>query len=143
MGGVLQCTSQHGSIVLPCQPGLILGTHAHFSMGKWKGELEHVWQYHAATQSKSPSAIKNEMEEWRIQLLHLQFLFLTAWPVMDVRLICKSRGNDYPPEIPCHITKVLQLDIVLKTLAEDVKHRVNGSWVADYSRVQEGEETQD
>ncbi|GAV77582.1 DUF1997 domain-containing protein [Cephalotus follicularis] len=50
-------------------------------------------------------------EEWRIQMLPIQFLFLTVWPVVDVRLRCKENGKDYPPEIPHDITKFLELDI--------------------------------
>ncbi|GLT56528.1 hypothetical protein SLA2020_295630 [Shorea laevis] len=50
-------------------------------------------------------------EEWRVQMLPINFLFLTVWPVVDMRLRCKSEGIDYPPEIPCDITKVLELDI--------------------------------
>lgn len=51
-------------------------------------------------------------EEWRIQMLPIQFLFLTVWPVIDMRLRCKSRGKDYPPGVPHNITKVLELNIV-------------------------------
>ncbi|XP_022741858.1 uncharacterized protein LOC111293376 [Durio zibethinus] len=49
--------------------------------------------------------------EWRIQMLPLQLLVLNVWPVVDLRLRCKSRGGDYPPEVPPDITKVLELDI--------------------------------
>ncbi|XVF16669.1 hypothetical protein REPUB_Repub10bG0052200 [Reevesia pubescens] len=50
-------------------------------------------------------------DEWRIQMLPLQLLVLNVWPVVDLRLRCKSRGRDYPPEVPPDITKVLELDI--------------------------------
>lgn len=50
-------------------------------------------------------------DEWRIQMLPLQLLVLNVWPVVDLRLRCKSRGRDYPPDVPHHITKVLELDI--------------------------------
>ncbi|XP_010029373.2 uncharacterized protein LOC104419414 [Eucalyptus grandis] len=50
-------------------------------------------------------------EEWRIQMLPIQFLFLTVRPVIDMRLRCKSRGRDYPPQIPQDVSKVLELDI--------------------------------
>ncbi|XP_021297697.1 uncharacterized protein LOC110426729 isoform X3 [Herrania umbratica] len=50
-------------------------------------------------------------DEWRIKMLPLQLLILTVWPVVDLRLRCKSRGRDYPPEVPRDITKVLELDI--------------------------------
>lgn len=54
----------------------------------------------------------NGQEEWRIQMLPLQILFLTAWPVIDMRVRCKSQGIGYPPGIPQDITKVVELDIV-------------------------------
>lgn len=51
-------------------------------------------------------------EEWRIDMLPIRFLFLTVSPVIDMRLRCKSGGKDYPPGVPCDITKVLELEIV-------------------------------
>ncbi|XP_038699330.1 uncharacterized protein LOC119996686 isoform X1 [Tripterygium wilfordii] len=50
-------------------------------------------------------------EEWRIQMLPINFLFRTVWPTVDMRLRFKSGGRDYPPEVPADITKVLELDI--------------------------------
>ncbi|XWS32901.1 hypothetical protein CRYUN_Cryun22dG0030700 [Craigia yunnanensis] len=49
--------------------------------------------------------------EWRIQMLPLKLLVLNVWPVVDLRLRCKSKGRDYPPEVTRDITKVLELDI--------------------------------
>ena len=51
-------------------------------------------------------------DEWRIQMLPLKLLVLNVWPLVDLRLKCKSGGRDYPPEVPNDITKVLELDIV-------------------------------
>ncbi|KAL7256658.1 hypothetical protein ACSBR1_010567 [Camellia fascicularis] len=51
-------------------------------------------------------------EEWRVQMLPIQFLFVTVWPVIDMRLRCKSEGVDYPPGVPQDITKVVELDII-------------------------------
>lgn len=51
-------------------------------------------------------------EEWRIDMLPIQFLFLNARPIIDMRLRCKSKGKDYPAGVPCDITKVLELKIV-------------------------------
>ncbi|QCD92638.1 hypothetical protein DEO72_LG5g706 [Vigna unguiculata] len=48
-------------------------------------------------------------EEWRINMPTIQCLFLSVKPVADVRLTFKSKGEDYPPHIPHHITKVLEL----------------------------------
>lgn len=53
-------------------------------------------------------------EEWRINMLPIDFLFLTVRPVIDMRLRCKSQGVEYPPEVPLHITKFIELEIVSK-----------------------------
>lgn len=45
-------------------------------------------------------------------MLPIQFLFLTVWPVIDMRLRCKTGGKDYPPGVPTHTKKVLELGIV-------------------------------
>ncbi|XP_010528359.2 PREDICTED: uncharacterized protein LOC104805483 [Tarenaya hassleriana] len=50
-------------------------------------------------------------EEWRIQMLPINFLFVTVWPVVDMRLRCRSNGHDYPIDVPPDITKVLELDM--------------------------------
>lgn len=42
----------------------------------------------------------------------IQCLFLSVKPVADVRLTFKSKGEDYPPHIPHHVTKVLELHFV-------------------------------
>ncbi|XP_052195498.1 uncharacterized protein LOC127803367 isoform X2 [Diospyros lotus] len=49
---------------------------------------------------------------WRIQMLPIQFLFLSVWPVIDMRLRCKSGGTGYPPGVPQHVTKLIELDII-------------------------------
>ncbi|XP_051140639.1 uncharacterized protein LOC127258042 isoform X2 [Andrographis paniculata] len=51
-------------------------------------------------------------EEWRVYMLPINFLFLTVSPVVDMRLRCKSTGLGYPPGVPLHISKVLELDII-------------------------------
>lgn len=45
-------------------------------------------------------------------MLPIEFLLITVWPVIDMRLRCKSKGIDYPPGIPPDVSKVLELDIV-------------------------------
>ncbi|KAJ4707409.1 Protein of unknown function (DUF1997) [Melia azedarach] len=141
----------------------------------WRTGLEFLKQCFL---DKQRSRRLNE-EEWRIQMLPIQFGFLTVRPVVDMRLRCKTGGKDYPPEVPRDITKVLELDItrwelrglvhviepsnfslgvkgalysdrrgtrsrlkdvrrniaesVLTRLVEDMKHKVNGSLLADYS----------
>lgn len=51
-------------------------------------------------------------EEWRIQMLPIDFLFLTVKPVVDMRLRCKQGGTNYPPEVPLDVRKILELSIV-------------------------------
>ncbi|KAF6171785.1 hypothetical protein GIB67_007306 [Kingdonia uniflora] len=50
-------------------------------------------------------------EEWRIQMLPIEFFFFTVLPVIDMRVRCKSHGKDYPPGVPLNTTKVLELDV--------------------------------
>ncbi|GAB2216742.1 hypothetical protein Droror1_Dr00024521 [Drosera rotundifolia] len=50
-------------------------------------------------------------DEWRIHMLPIDFLFLTVWPVTDMKLSSKSGGHDYPPGVPSHISRVLELDL--------------------------------
>jgi len=42
----------------------------------------------------------------------IQCLFLSVKPTADVRLTFKSKGEDYPPHIPHHVTNVLELHFV-------------------------------
>ncbi|XP_071912588.1 uncharacterized protein [Coffea arabica] len=51
-------------------------------------------------------------EEWRINMLPIDFLFQTVKPVIDMRVRCKSQGVEYPPEVPNDITKVVELEII-------------------------------
>ncbi|XP_059283777.1 uncharacterized protein LOC132037292 isoform X2 [Lycium ferocissimum] len=51
-------------------------------------------------------------EEWRIHMLPIEFLFITVWPVIDMRLRCKFKGVEYPPGISHDVSKVLELDII-------------------------------
>ncbi|KFK33198.1 hypothetical protein AALP_AA6G342900 [Arabis alpina] len=59
-----------------------------------------------------PKSHRLNEEEWRIQMLPINFLFLTAWPVVDMRIRCVSNGQDYPPDVPLDITKVLELNMI-------------------------------
>ncbi|KAK4347798.1 hypothetical protein RND71_034137 [Anisodus tanguticus] len=45
-------------------------------------------------------------------MLPIEFLFITAWPVIDMRLRCKCKGIEYPPGIPPNVSKLLELDII-------------------------------
>ncbi|KAH9615275.1 hypothetical protein KSS87_011960 [Heliosperma pusillum] len=51
-------------------------------------------------------------EEWRVHMLPIEFLFMTVFPVIDMRLRCKTSGKEYPAGISPAISKVLELDIV-------------------------------
>lgn len=51
-------------------------------------------------------------EEWRIKMPPIQCLFINVYPTADVRLTFKSNGQDYPPNIPHHVTKILELHFV-------------------------------
>ncbi|XP_048433606.1 uncharacterized protein LOC125474214 [Pyrus x bretschneideri] len=51
-------------------------------------------------------------EEWRIHMPAMQVLFLSVYLALYVKLRCKSMGKDYPPHVPHHISKILELDIV-------------------------------
>ncbi|CAI0420265.1 unnamed protein product [Linum tenue] len=63
--------------------------------------------FQAMFPDKQRSQQLNE-EEWRIQMLPINFVFLTVWPTVDARLRCIAGGRDYPPQI----TKVMELQIV-------------------------------
>ncbi|XP_059283785.1 uncharacterized protein LOC132037292 isoform X3 [Lycium ferocissimum] len=56
--------------------------------------------------------IPGVLEEWRIHMLPIEFLFITVWPVIDMRLRCKFKGVEYPPGISHDVSKVLELDII-------------------------------
>ena len=58
----------------------------------------------------------------------LQILFLTVWPIMDMRLTCKSNGKEYPPEVPCEITKVLELETVSNNKTKTILARKSSSF---------------
>ncbi|XP_018511570.1 uncharacterized protein LOC103849504 isoform X3 [Brassica rapa] len=55
---------------------------------------------------------ESPQEEWRIHMSPINFLFLTARPVVDMRIRCKSNGQDYPPDVPLDITRVLELNMM-------------------------------
>nr|XP_028963658.1 uncharacterized protein LOC103442380 isoform X1 [Malus domestica] len=50
-------------------------------------------------------------EEWRIHMPAMQVLFLSVYLALYVKLRCKSMGKDYPPHVPHHISKILELDV--------------------------------
>ncbi|KAB1705642.1 DUF1997 domain-containing protein, partial [Klebsiella pneumoniae] len=50
-------------------------------------------------------------EEWRIRMEPIAFLFLKAWPVVNMRVRCKTKGKEYPSGVPTHTSMVLELKI--------------------------------
>lgn len=55
----------------------------------------------------------------------IQCLFLNVEPIADVRLRFKSNGEDYPPHIPNHITKVLEFHFVSTFISLEHMHKSN------------------
>lgn len=51
-------------------------------------------------------------EEWSVQLLPIQFLFLSASPVIVMRFVSKSGGKEYPPHVPVKATSLLLMEVV-------------------------------
>ncbi|KAE8787098.1 hypothetical protein D1007_38975 [Hordeum vulgare] len=61
-------------------------------------------------------------EEWSVQLVPIQFLFLSACPVIAVRFVSRSGGKGYPPHVPVHATSLLLMEVTdyeLKGLQRD------------------------
>jgi len=56
-------------------------------------------------------------------MLPIKFFFLTACPVVVMRIRCKSNGQDYPSDVPLHITKVLELNMVILYLYHHMNHK--------------------
>ncbi|KAK1267062.1 hypothetical protein QJS04_geneDACA000534 [Acorus gramineus] len=48
-------------------------------------------------------------EEWKIQMLPIDFLLVSVKPVVVMRLRCKSQGKNYPSGVPRDIGRVLEL----------------------------------
>ncbi|KAF3444797.1 hypothetical protein FNV43_RR14490 [Rhamnella rubrinervis] len=58
-----------------------------------------------------PDGIQLNESEKRIEMPPVNFLFLEMTLVVDVKLTCKSSGEDYPFGVPHAIPKLLELDI--------------------------------
>ncbi|CAM0871466.1 unnamed protein product [Alopecurus aequalis] len=55
-------------------------------------------------------------EEWSVQLIPIQFLFLSACPVIAIRFVSKSGGKGYPPHVPVTATSLLLMEVTDYTL---------------------------
>ncbi|RWW03619.1 hypothetical protein GW17_00033206 [Ensete ventricosum] len=70
--------------------------------------------FHLCFRPSAPTAITgSSQEEWRIQMLPIQFLFASVNPVVVMQLRHKSSGEDYPAGVPGHATSVLELQAVI------------------------------
>ncbi|KAJ1398725.1 hypothetical protein SESBI_30819 [Sesbania bispinosa] len=67
---------------------------------------------------KSTSQQLNE-EEWMVKMTPVQVLFLKCQPVIHITARCISESGDYPPEIPGHITKLLETRCEFQDLHAD------------------------
>ncbi|XP_006649462.1 uncharacterized protein LOC102722193 [Oryza brachyantha] len=50
-------------------------------------------------------------EEWSVRLLPIQFLFLSASPVIVMRFVSKSGGKEYPPNVPVKASSILLMEV--------------------------------
>ncbi|XP_022631944.1 uncharacterized protein LOC111240685 [Vigna radiata var. radiata] len=60
---------------------------------------------------KTASQQLNE-EEWRVKMTPMEVLFLKCHPVIHIIAKCKSEVHEYPPQVPHHVTKFLEVQIV-------------------------------
>ncbi|KAK7266457.1 hypothetical protein RIF29_19101 [Crotalaria pallida] len=79
------------------------------SFDQYMDNKQRVFQ--AVFPDKATTKQLNE-EEWRIKLPTLQSIFLNVQPTADIRLTFKSNGEDYPHDIPHHITTVLEFQFI-------------------------------
>ncbi|XP_050379988.1 uncharacterized protein LOC126797395 [Argentina anserina] len=55
--------------------------------------------------------LKLHKKEWRIQLPTMQLLFMSFYFAFYIKLRYKSMGKDYPPHVPHHIPKIIELEL--------------------------------
>ncbi|KAK7381294.1 hypothetical protein VNO78_33870 [Psophocarpus tetragonolobus] len=60
---------------------------------------------------ENSASLQLNQEEWRVKMTPIQALFLKCEPVIHITVKCISEANDYPHEIPSHITKFLHVHI--------------------------------
>ncbi|KAF7803012.1 DUF1997 family protein [Senna tora] len=70
-------------------------------------------------------------EDWRIKMPTVQALFQKVQPVIDVRLKCKSNGEDYPSHVPPHVTKLFQ-----SSLTKWEIEGVHGDYMPPYLKLE-------
>nr|GMC62183.1 uncharacterized protein LOC109180393 [Ipomoea batatas] len=69
-------------------------------------------------EKRKPEQINEE--EWRIYMAPIDFMFLSATPVVHMRLRCKTKGMGYPSGIPANTSKLLELKVVKSELRGDL-----------------------
>ncbi|KAK4752858.1 hypothetical protein SAY87_021656 [Trapa incisa] len=57
-------------------------------------------------------SLQLEQDVWRIQMLPVQVLFMTATPVGQMQVRCKTSGEGYPPQVPSDIARILDFSIM-------------------------------
>lgn len=61
-------------------------------------------------------------DDWRIKMPVAEALFLRVEPIIDVRVITKTNGENYPPHIPPHITKLFEVHAVSAFLFTELEN---------------------
>lgn len=55
----------------------------------------------------------------------MKFLFLSVFFIMYIKLRYKSMGIDYPPHVPHHIPKIIELEIVSIFFVDDYDYNLS------------------
>ncbi|KAL6136514.1 hypothetical protein ACLB2K_061809 [Fragaria x ananassa] len=119
--------------VTSCQPLFVLGSGMRFRPEKLKVKLKKDNRCHYAKavlnskqqpkkDHKKPLTVnlsttidaplyESPEKEWRIQMPTMQFLFLSIYFTFYIKLRYKSMGKDYPPLVPHHIPKIIELEL--------------------------------
>ncbi|XP_059283996.1 uncharacterized protein LOC132037468 isoform X2 [Lycium ferocissimum] len=113
------CSCYNNFLVPKLKGGGFLFLQAEQRSKKWRSQPLIVKSQMISNATTYTSRISTDIplyeipgDEWRIHMLPIEFLFMTAWPVIDMRLRCKSKGIEYPPGVPNNVSKVLELDII-------------------------------
>ncbi|KAB1705424.1 DUF1997 domain-containing protein [Klebsiella pneumoniae] len=96
----------HSQITVPADMPLFESPHASFD--RYMEDKPRVFK--AIFPDNRGTQRLNE-EEWRIRMEPIAFLFLKAWPVVNMRVRCKTKGKEYPSGVPTHTSMVLELKI--------------------------------
>ncbi|XP_050903005.1 uncharacterized protein LOC127115521 [Lathyrus oleraceus] len=78
------------------------------SFDQYIEDKERVIQ--AIIPEKSTAKKLNE-DEWRIRLNSIQVFLVTCQPIIHLKAKCISQVQDYPPQVPGHVTKFLEIQV--------------------------------